>query len=177
MTHQKNNQENDRNINGAVTGVATRQCGAKSDNCGFTLLELLVVVAIIGVLAIIASAGFERAKTMARTSRAGAEIRTLEKSIVAYYTDKNVYPGSLAEIGQGDRVDPWGHPYEYQRLDDITVALEDGASKPYNLDFDLYSKGRDGGSLQTYDPGTPSSSDDDIIRAGDGMYVGTRSKF
>jgi len=42
----------------------------------------------------------------------------------------------------------------------------------YNADFDLYSMGADGASAQDFDDLT---SKDDIIRSGDGSYVGKRS--
>ena len=42
----------------------------------------------------------------------------------------------------------------------------------YNSDFDLYSLGSDGVSQQDFDDPT---SKDDIIRSGDGSYVGSRA--
>jgi general secretion pathway protein G len=45
---------------------------------------------------------------------------------------------------------------------------------PLNSTFDLYSKGRDG---QSQPPLTATASQDDIVRATDGNYVGLASRY
>lgn len=61
----------------------------------FTLIELLIVVAIISILAAIAIPNFLEAQTRARISRAKADIRTIATAVETYYVDNNAYPYPL----------------------------------------------------------------------------------
>jgi len=58
----------------------------------FTLIELLIVVAIIAILAAIAVPNFLEAQTRAKVSRVKADLRSLATAIEAYGVDYNAYP-------------------------------------------------------------------------------------
>jgi len=58
----------------------------------FTLIELLIVVAIIAILAAIAVPNFLEAQVRSKVSRSKADIRSLATAIEAYATDNNAYP-------------------------------------------------------------------------------------
>lgn len=58
----------------------------------FTLIELLIVVAIIGILAAIAVPNFLEAQTRSKASRTKADLRTLATGLEAYRVDNNTYP-------------------------------------------------------------------------------------
>lgn len=58
----------------------------------FTLVELLIVVAIIAILAAIATPNFLEAQTRAKFTRAQADMRILSLSFEAYSVDHNKYP-------------------------------------------------------------------------------------
>ena len=58
----------------------------------FTLIELLIVVAIIAILAAIAVPNFMEAQTRSKVSRVKADIRSLVNSLEAYVVDNNHYP-------------------------------------------------------------------------------------
>lgn len=58
----------------------------------FTLIELLIVVAIIAILAAIAVPNFLEAQTRAKVSRARADLRTVATGLEAYRVDANNYP-------------------------------------------------------------------------------------
>ncbi len=58
----------------------------------FTLIELLIVVAIIAILAAIAVPNFLEAQTRSKVSRAKADMRTLATGLEAYRVDENAYP-------------------------------------------------------------------------------------
>jgi general secretion pathway protein G len=59
---------------------------------GFTLIELLIVVAIIGIVAGIAIPRFLGARTVARVTRAFADMRTIANGLEMYFTTENEYP-------------------------------------------------------------------------------------
>jgi prepilin-type N-terminal cleavage/methylation domain-containing protein len=65
----------------------------------FTLIELLIVVAIIAILAAIAVPNFLEAQTRAKVSRAKADIRTLVTATEAYRVDHTNYPDPSDENG------------------------------------------------------------------------------
>lgn len=58
----------------------------------FTLIELLIVVAIIAILAAIAVPNFLEAQTRAKVSRAKADLRSVNTALESYYVDNNKYP-------------------------------------------------------------------------------------
>lgn len=58
----------------------------------FTLIELLIVVAIIAILAAIAVPNFLEAQTRAKVSRAKSDMRSVATAIESYRVDNNTYP-------------------------------------------------------------------------------------
>lgn len=58
----------------------------------FTLIELLIVVAIIAILAAIAVPNFLEAQTRAKVSRTKADMRSVATALEAYFVDSNRYP-------------------------------------------------------------------------------------
>ena len=87
-------------------------------------------------------------------------------------------PFSIAEPGDLP-VDPWGQPYRYLRIEGegpgiIANVRKDRNLVPVNSDFDLYSIGPDG---QTRPPLVARPSRDDIVRAGNGSFIGAASDF
>jgi prepilin-type N-terminal cleavage/methylation domain-containing protein len=65
----------------------------------FTLIELLIVVAIIAILAAIAVPNFLEAQTRAKVSRMKADVRSLATGVESYAVDNNVYPLPSNEEG------------------------------------------------------------------------------
>lgn len=65
---------------------------------GFTLIELIVVVTIIGILAGIAIANVKSAQTKAREAALKDDLREMRSAIDNFYADKQRYPQSLAEL-------------------------------------------------------------------------------
>lgn len=140
---------------------------------GFTLIEVIVVFAIIGVLALMATEAFTDLKDKAKVAKASQEIRNLEKDISSFAVEKGYYPDGLTDIGKAGMLDPWGKAYEYKRYVNSEMRSI-GAGIELNSDFDLYSKGKDGlTDLSIEDP----ASTDDICRLRDGTYVGTSESF
>jgi len=71
----------------------------------FTLIELLIVVAIIAILAAIAVPNFLEAQTRAKVTRSKADMRTLSVATESYRIDNNRYPVCADE--QGHPINPY----------------------------------------------------------------------
>lgn len=138
---------------------------------GFTLVELIIVIAIILTLCAIAIPVFSSYTYRTRIARAKVEIRVLEKEITAFRIIHMKFPDTFDELGLGVVRDPWGNPYRYLPIAGTPKGLlrKDHSMVPVNRDYDLYSMGKDGKSKP---PFTAKASQDDIVRANDGEYVG-----
>lgn len=65
---------------------------------GFTLLEMMVVVAIIAILAGILIPNFTHARAQAATSACMANLKTVATAFELYYTDKQTYPPGTNQV-------------------------------------------------------------------------------
>ncbi|MBN2328354.1 MAG: type II secretion system protein GspG [Candidatus Omnitrophica bacterium] len=70
-----------------------------STSFAFTLIELLIVVAIIGILAAIAVPNFLNAQIRSKIAKAESELRTISTALESYRIDNNIYPPWLDENG------------------------------------------------------------------------------
>lgn len=132
-------------------------------------------MAIVAILASLAISSFATFKELARVARCCEEIRSLEREIAAYATEKGELPLNLTAINRQDLKDPWGNTYHYYPAvlpagpANFGPNNRLGTSGPINTDFDLYSLGASG----AFDPSiNVNDSQDDIIRANDGSFVG-----
>ena len=120
------------------------------NNRGFTLLEIIVVVAIIAILASYIAPKIAGRVDDARISKAKSDIRVLESSLELYKLDNFLYPSNeqgleaLVNKPAGEAArnwrdggyikklnkDPWGNDYRY-------------AYPGSNGEFDVYSLGAD----------------------------------
>lgn len=148
------------------------------DTChGFTLVELLIAMAIVFTLAAIAVPNLIAAVEKAKIARAIMDIRAIGSDANAYYLSNNSFPNTLADIGYDTRTDPWGNPYQYLNFANAKgkgQMRKDRFLVPINTFFDLYSMGEDGESVS---PLTAKASQDDIIWANDGEFVGLGSDY
>lgn len=145
---------------------------------GWTLVELMVMLALVGVLAAIAMPIYDNYNERIKRAKAVVDIVSLQFLIKNYAEDHGgTFPASLSDVGNGGKLDPWGRPYRYL---DLTTSHGHGAARkdrrlnPINSDFDLYSVGKDGASRTQL---TNKDSLDDIVRARDGAFVGLASEF
>ncbi|MGF1572200.1 MAG: type II secretion system protein [Sumerlaeia bacterium] len=85
-------------------------------NCafGFTLIELIIVVAIIAILAAIAVPNFLEAQTRAKVVRVKSDFRVLALALEEYHVDQNRYPAvnnGFSELAE--RLRPLSTPISY----------------------------------------------------------------
>lgn len=73
----------------------------------FTLIELLIVVAIIAILAAIAVPNFLEAQTRAKVSRVKSDMRSITTAIESYHIDNNQYPPPW-DINDNGATYTWG---------------------------------------------------------------------
>jgi len=72
---------------------------AKLNQKGFTLIELMIVVGIIGILVAIAAPNFSRYQSKARQSEAKIALAAIYGSEKAFYSEYAAYIGSMDAIG------------------------------------------------------------------------------
>ena len=144
---------------------------------GWTLVELLVIVAIIGTLSTLLVPAVVQHLQRTNVKRVIIDINKLEFEIVAFEKLQSRYPTDLEDLESGSHIDRFGNPYQYlpsTSKEWTGKARKDRFLVPLNSDFDLYSMGRDGKSVS---PLTAKASRDDIVRANDGRYIGPASEF
>jgi general secretion pathway protein G len=169
----------------------------------FTLIETAVVVAIVGVMAALASTAYDSYIERVRVIRAVIEIKNMATELESYLAVGGALPPTLVDAGFAGPKDPWGHPYAYlplagRKLPGVSAPppgagggkpadagsgggggpegqpRKDRFLVPINTDFDLYSVGRDGESLP---PLGAAKSRDDVVRAANGAFIGLASRF
>jgi general secretion pathway protein G len=113
---------------------------------GFTLLELIIVIAIIGILATIAMPALKNVPVRAKESVLKTNLRTLRDMIDQYYGDKGRYPTSLEALVEEGYVrklpvdpmtrssDTWVPVYETIDPDHPPAETETDPTKPGIVD-------------------------------------------
>ena len=143
---------------------------------GFTMIELMIVIAILVTLATLAIPLFSAYVQRTKTARAIVDIRVLQGEIIAFEVENGRLPVDLAEIKRDTLLDPWGNPYQYTNfaLTPKGKWRKDKFLVPINSTYDLWSMGPDGESVP---PLTATKSQDDIIRASDGSFIGRATLY
>jgi general secretion pathway protein G len=106
---------------------------------GFSLIEVMVVIVIIGMLAGAVAVSVGDYVATAKRSRAKSDLATIKDAVETYHLQHNRYPsnrkGLQALSNLESTTDPWGNPYQYNRP---------GEKGPYEV-LTLGADGREGG--------------------------------
>ncbi len=150
----------------------------KKEQRGFTLLELLVAIVLVGILTVTAVSAYTGFIERARVAGAIGDIGEIHIAIQKFLLVENRgYPANLAELALNNLNDPWGNPYQYlvvEGLGNNGAVRKDKNLVPVNRHYDVYSMGKDG---VTASPFTSTLGRDDVVLAGDGSYFGLAEDF
>ena len=118
-------------------------CSRRRGCQGFSLVEVLVVILILGLLASVAIPNLLSAHRKARYSRAASDSKTLVTQAILYGNNSGSYPTSVAAMRNSGYtnmadVDTWGIPWQ------LSPALISGAQARELDDVYIYSRGGSG---------------------------------
>jgi len=113
--------------------VNYKKTKSKNNDDGFTLVEMLVVLAIIGLLLAVSTPQVLRYLSSAKVDAAKTQISNFESALELYFIDNGSYPTDQQGLGalmskpttietwngpylklKGDILDPWGNLYAYK---------------------------------------------------------------
>ena len=128
---------------------------------GFTLVEMIVVIAIIGILATLVVVRYSGQTDQAKVAAAKSQLAQLEGAVISFHSHVGRLPKSLVELvekpsgatnwqeggylkGKAVPKDPWGNEYQYKvngrRFEVISLGA-DGKEGGSGVDTDLSSEG------------------------------------
>jgi general secretion pathway protein G len=126
------------------------QKNVKQTMTGFTMIELLIVIVILGLLASLVAPKFFSQLGTAERGIAEAQMNAFETALDTYRLDMGGYPEKLEELRSSEAsrwngpylpkalpMDPWGNPYVYER--------SSNRDTPYIL-MSLGTDGKEGGT-------------------------------
>ena len=120
-------------------------------NAGFSLVELLLVVAIMGVLATVVVVNLSGRRHQANVSAARTSIKAIETAVTMYETDTGKWPSDFNALMKDDgspscsgpyfrgrlKADPWGTPFAYSKTEKSFEVRSAGKDTSLNTDDDI----------------------------------------
>jgi prepilin-type N-terminal cleavage/methylation domain-containing protein len=97
----------------------------KNNERGFTLIELMIVIAIIGILAAIAIPQFSAYRTRSYNSASQADLRNAATAQEGYVTEQNTYCGTLDNLT--------GPTYGFWLSDNVNIAIMGATTLGYTM--------------------------------------------
>lgn len=116
-----------------------RNLASRRPRRGFSLIEVMVVIVILGLLATAVVLSVDGYMDKAKTNRAKSDISTIVSAVEIYKLNNGHVPRmdeGLDKLPLKNRQDPWGKRYEYR---------VPGPAEPFEV-FTLGADGREGGT-------------------------------
>ena len=101
-----------------------KESNGKKDK-GFTLVELLIVIVILGILATVTVFAVRGITDKGKTSACAADKKTLELAAEAYSAQNGPYPGSAAAMVDAGLLRAVSTNYDYTHIPAATGQVED----------------------------------------------------
>lgn len=120
---------------------------ARRRTSGFSFIEIMVVVVIIGLLAGAVAINVSSYADKAKRNRAKSDVAVIVDAVEAYYAEHGRYPNNdegLTALPLKNTKDPWGRPYQYN---------QPGRDGPYDI-ATYGADGREGGADADADIGS-----------------------
>ncbi len=145
---------------------------------GFTLMELLVVMAILGILITVGLTSYKSVQMKSRDARRKSDMRQIASALELYFNDKGRYPaddnaGNIMGCSTGDnQLCTWGSVMKDASNTVYMVVLPDDPVGTYNYYYDAFGAGK---GYQLYSR-LENTQDIDLKRDGSNniyYYVGT----
>ncbi len=119
---------------------------------GFTLIEILVAVAIIGILGTVATMSITANLEKAKVTAAREAVSNIKAAVVNYNLQTKKWPSDLSALieargdeepilegGEGALEDPWGNAYKMERKGKRFAIISAGPDGEENTDDDVRS--------------------------------------
>jgi type IV pilus assembly protein PilA len=97
---------------------------------GFTLIELMIVIAIIGILAAIAIPQFNAYRARSYNAGALSDLRNIETAVEAYYVDFQKYPTGITPTAGGTVLST---NYGYTKTNGVSGGAITGGASAYTI--------------------------------------------
>lgn len=127
-----------------------KDCARKAEQ-GFTLIEVLVAIAIVGIMAAVAVQSVTGHIAKANNTAARQLIQTINQALTTYSLDHHgKYPDALVKLTEGDDDnpplieggedalnDPWGTPIKYERKGKRVYLTSAGEDTEFGTEDDI----------------------------------------
>ena len=119
---------------------------------GFTLIEILVAVAIIGILGAVAVTNVIASIEKAKQTAAKEAVGVMSNAVTQYYLANKKYPSDLRDLvretgdsepildgGEGALEDPWGTEYKFEKKGARYYVVSAGPDMQFGTEDDIRS--------------------------------------